>query len=201
MGTTLHLVSDIPPSVNHYLAYRAVLKNGKPIGTSYKTPEAVRYQERFRHYVWNEVRKQGWKLKPNKEQHFYVDGYFYFPRVDMDCNNYWKCLLDAITDTKKIWLDDNVVCERAQRIYYDPEHPRVELNIYPVDYIGIFDDLPQLEQFEAHCIGCNRYKRNCSLLENAKAGKIQKEIEQCQCKAYKQIATKGKSKKQGELKQ
>lgn len=194
MENVLHLVSKIPPSVNHYLAYRAVMKGRKPVAMSYKTPEAVRYQEWFRHYVWNEVRKQGWKLKPNKEQHFFADGVFYFPRVDMDCNNYWKCLLDAITDAKKIWLDDNVVCERAQRIYYDPENPRIELTIYPVDYIGIFDNLPQLEQFEAHCIGCNRYKRNCSLLANAKAGKIQPEIEQCQCKAYKPIAVKGKSK-------
>ena len=198
MENILHLVSEIPPSVNHYLAYRAVMKGRKPVAMSYKTPEAVRYQERFRHYVWNEAKKQGWKLKPNKERHFYADGVFYFPRIDMDCNNYWKCLLDAITDSKKIWLDDNVVCERALRIYYDHENPRIELTIYPVDYIGIFDNLPQLKQFEAHCIGCNRYKRNCSLLANAKSGIIQSDIQNCHCTAYKSIAKKGKSKKENE---
>ena len=30
-------------SVNHYLAYRAIMKNGRPMATSYKTTEAKKY--------------------------------------------------------------------------------------------------------------------------------------------------------------
>ena len=51
MGKTLKLVSPIPPSVNHYLAYRAVIKHGKPLAMSYKTPEAVKYRKEFAEYV------------------------------------------------------------------------------------------------------------------------------------------------------
>ena len=152
---TLNLVSEIPPSVNHYLAYRAIIRNGKPLAMSYKTPEATRYQTRFARYVTKQVKEQGWDLIPNKTQHFYVDCVFYFPRVDMDCNNYFKCMLDAITDSGKIWVDDNVVCERVNGIYYDAENPRVEIQISPVDYIGIFDNISQLEKFESNCIGCS----------------------------------------------
>lgn len=186
----LYLVSEIPPSVNHYLAYRAIIKNGKPVAISYKTTEANKYQKNFIKYVKQEIKKQEWSLIPNSVQHFYVDAIFYFPRTDMDANNYWKVLLDAITDTKSIWLDDNVTCERVQGIYYDSDNPRIELVISPVEYIGIFENKSQLENFKSNCIGCNRYKRNCSILRNAINGKIQSEINNYNCKKFKAIKIK-----------
>lgn len=181
----LKLSYDIPPSVNHYLALRTTMKNGKPLGINYKTKEAVKYQKGFAEYVAGEVERQGWVTSQDKFQHYYVDAVFYFPRMDMDANNYWKIPLDAITDTKLIWQDDNVVCDRVKRILYDSVSPRMELTIYPVDYIGVFDDTSQMDAFEAICIGCRRYKRNCSILRNAKLGKIQKEITDNKCSEYK----------------
>ena len=165
------------------------MKNGKPMAMSYKTAEAVKYREEFANYVRSEVIKQDWSLTPNKTQHFYVDAVFYFDRQDKDANNYWKVLLDSITDTQLIWLDDNVVCERVQRIYYDTSDPRIELHIYPVDYIGVFDNAPQMEAFVSKCVGCLRYNRNCSLLQKAKEGKIQADIKSGVCLKYKR--TKG----------
>lgn len=182
----LRLTVGMPVSVNHYLAYRGVMKHGRPMAMSYKTKEALEYQKWLIGYVQDEVKRQGWTLVPNKTQHFYVDAVFYFPRVDMDANNYWKILLDAITDTGLIWLDDNVVCERVQRIFYDTENPRIELEIKPVDYIGIFDDVSQLERFESRCVGCKRYKRNCSLLADVKVGKIREGVTSESCAEYKE---------------
>ena len=106
-------------------------------------------------------------------------------RKEKESNNYYKCMLDAITDTQLIWIDDNVVCERINRIYYDSKNPRIELHIYPVDYIGIFDNISQLENFESNCIGCSRYKRNCSILQKAKDGRVQEEIVDFTCLKYK----------------
>lgn len=182
----LYLRSTIPPSVNHYLSYRAVIKNGKAIGMSYVTQEAARYKKAFTQYVIDEVAKQGWYFVPNKFQHFYVDAVFYFDRTDKDCNNYFKVMLDAITDAKVVWLDDNVVCERVQRIYYDSQDPRVELTIYPVDYIGVFDNTSQLTRFKDNCVGCTRYTRNCALLKKAMNGYIQPEIHDGICEKFKQ---------------
>lgn len=184
----LKLISSIPPSVNHYLAYRAIMKNGKPMAMSYKTSEAIKYQKNFTQYVIEQVKEQNYTLKPNKYQHFYIDAVFYFDRIDKDPNNYWKCMLDAITDAKLIWLDDNVTCERVQRIYYDSKDPRIELEIYPVDYIGVFDYALQLENFEFRCIGCKRYKRNCSILQKAKEGRIQEEIHGLKCSKFNSIS-------------
>lgn len=179
----LKLVSPIPPSVNHYLAYRTTIsKSGKAIGLSYCTAEAKRYRKQFKEYVEQEVIKQGWNLQPNTKQHFYVDGSFYFPRIDMDANNYWKIPLDAITDTQLVWVDDNVVCERVQRICYDSDNPRVEFVITPVSYIGIFDNAAQFDSFiEANCIGCKKFKRNCSILNKAIDGRVQECVTNKNC--------------------
>lgn len=183
----LRLTSPIPPSVNHYLAYRAIMRGGKPVAMSYKTADAVKYQCAFTDYVKEEVKKQGWVLSHNPTQHYYMDCHFYFPRQDMDCNNYFKCMADAITNSRVVWLDDRQLCERVQSIHYDKTNPRIELIIRPVDYIGVFDDASQLERFESNCIFCTRYSRNCSLLKASKAGSIQPEIDGEHCEKFQRI--------------
>lgn len=194
----LKLTSPIPPSVNHYLSYRAIMRNGKPLAMSYKTREAIKYQQDFIKYVRQQVFAQRWRPLRDKLQHYYVDAVFYFPRIDMDANNYWKCMFDAITETGLIWVDDNVACERVQQICYDSKNPRVELTIYPVDYVGIFDNVSQMEAFESICLGCSRYKRNCSILANAKQGKCQDEIQDGKCLKY--ITDNKEKKKNGNSK-
>lgn len=168
------------------------MKGGKAIGMSYVTQDAARYKKAFTEYIKEEVVKQGWRMAPSKHQHFYVDAVFYFDRTDRDCNNYFKCMLDAITDAEVIWIDDNVVCERVQRIYYDPQNPRVELTIYPVEYIGVFDDAPQLSEFIDNCIGCARYARNCSILRRATEGYIQAELHDGICDKYNKVKERKK---------
>ena len=190
----LHVTSPIPPSVNHYMGYRAIMRGGKPLAVPYKTSEAVAFQKEFSHILVDAVREQHWKSDPDSSTHFYVDAVFYFPRTRMDCNNYWKVLLDTITDTNLIWHDDNVVCERAQAIFYDSTNPRIELTIHPVEYIGVFENASQLDEFESKCIGCTRYKRNCSILRQAKEGRVQSEITQMECSKYHKQDTKKESK-------
>ena len=67
----LKLVSPIPPSVNHYLSYRAIMRGGKPLAMSYKTREAVKYQQEFIKYVRKEVFAQKWHPNLDKNQHYY----------------------------------------------------------------------------------------------------------------------------------
>lgn len=182
----LKLIIEDFISVNHYLAYRTIMKNGKPMAMSYKTKEAKDFQKKFEEYIREQVKIQNWNMSLNPAQHFYVDAVFYFPRIDMDANNYFKVSLDTITDTQLIWVDDNVVCERINRIYYDSVNPHIELTIYPVEYIGIFDNQEQLNQFENKCKNCKRYSRNCSILNKAKEGRIQEDIQNMVCSKYKE---------------
>lgn len=182
----LKLTSPIPPSVNHYLGWRAVMKGKVPIVMSYQTLDSQKYKKEFGKYVEQEVKKQNWKKIDNKFQHYYVDCIFYFDRIDKDCNNYFKCLLDCITDTKLIWDDDNVVCERVNKIFYDSKNSRIELEIYPVDYIGIFNNHAELENFTSNCSNCIKYKnRKCNILNKAIEGRIQEEISNNICTKFK----------------
>lgn len=186
----LKLISPIPPSVNHYLGWRAIIKNGKPMAMSYETAEAKKYKKEFKEHIIEQVKLQNWNYEVNDTQHFYVDAVAYFDRTRKDISNVDKCLLDAITETQLIWKDDNVACFRPNRIYYDPNNPRIELTIYPVDYIGIFDNQEQLDEFEDKCKTCSRYKRNCSILKKAKEGRIQEEIQDLCCEKYKEVKEK-----------
>lgn len=183
----LKLTSPIPLSVNHYLGTRAILKNGKPMAMVYETGDAKKYKKEFIKYIHKQIEEQNWDVSVTTTQHFYCDCVFYFDRIDKDCNNYFKLLLDSITESESIWTDDNVVCERVNRIYYDSSNPRIELEIYPVDYIGIFDNEEQLNYFEDKCKTCQRYKRNCSILNKAKEGRIQEEICDLECGKYKEV--------------
>lgn len=192
MEQKLIFTSPIPPSVNHYLAYRTIIKNGKPMAMSYKTKEAKDYQKSIIKLIQEEVEKQGWKKSDNKFQHYYMDVVFYFPRVDMDANNYFKCLADAITDSELVWIDDTQLCERVMGIYYDSKNPRMEIEIKPVNYIGIFPDKEHYEQFVCKCKTCKRYKRNCSILNKATDGRISEDIVSFECRKHKAIEKEDK---------
>lgn len=192
MEEKLVFTSPIPPSVNHYLAYRTIIKNGKPMAMSYKTKEAKDYQKNIIELIKKEVEKQRWVKSDNKFQHYYMDVVFYFPRVDMDANNYFKCLADAITDTELVWIDDTQLCERVMGIYYDNKNPRMEIEIKPVNYKGIFPNQNTYEEFVCKCETCKRYKRNCSILTKSIEGRITEDIENLECQKYKSIEKEGK---------
>lgn len=162
------------------------MRGGKPIAMSYVTADAKKYKKAFTEYVKQQAKEQGWVMSDNRFQHYYIDTTFYFPRIDMDCNNYWKCLFDSISDAECVWLDDTQACERVKGIYYDTANPRLELTISPVDYIGIFDNRTQLDEFEANCVQCTRYRNGkCSILVKSKEGRIQEDVVNKKCSKHK----------------
>ena len=186
MSSELKLTVPVPISLNHYKGMRTFIKNGKSMTTVYVKKEAVEYKENFKQYLIEEIQKQNWNIEVNDKQHFYVDAVFYFDRIDKDADDYSKILLDAITETQKIWKDDNTALFRPLRIYYDNKNPRLELTIYPVEYVGIFDTHEELKKFEEKCETCRRHKNNCRLLAKAKEGRIQEEIQDLECSKYKE---------------
>lgn len=178
-------------SVNHYMSYRVIKKNKKTLVMAYKPEETKNFEKSFGKYIKEEINKQGW-IKPTKDKLIIMDTTFYFPRVDMDAQNYFKSICDIATNCG-VWEDDNVVMERVNRIYYDSNNPRIEITIYESDYIGIFDNKEDMDLFISKCKTCNRYKRNCSILKNALEGRIQEEIvkvDKWNCNKFKEIKIK-----------
>lgn len=188
----LKLTSKIPPSVNHYLGYRAVpsgkWKNGKEIHivVPYLTKEAKEYKKYFSEYAKKQIKKLDWDIEQTRDVHHYADCIYFFPRTDMDEQNYPKVTSDVLNGIA--YIDDKNVLFRTHRVYYDTFNPRVEIIIHPVEYRGIFDSQEHLDWFEDKCKTCKRYSRNCSILNKAKECRIQEEIdENFVCSKYKEI--------------
>ena len=156
-------------SANHYMGYRAV---GKRV-MAYKPKETKGFENRFGAYVKEEMKRQGW-VKPDKG-FIVMNTTFYYPRVDMDAQNYFKSLCDIMTNIG-VWQDDNIVMEHVNRIYYDNKDPRIEIEIYPSETIGIFDNEKDYMEFKSNCEKCKRFKRNCSIHNKALESRIQEEI-------------------------
>lgn len=180
----LKLVSPIPPSVNHYLGWKVVIKNNRPMAVSYKTADAKRYQRLFTKYVKMQVADQGWIKSKNRFQHYYMDCVYYFDRVDKDANNYFKCMADAITDSKVVWIDDTQLCERVQGIFYDPANPRIEITITEVDYVGVLADERELDTLDTQCHSCSRDIVKCKVRKAALEGRIQSGIDKGICPKF-----------------
>jgi crossover junction endodeoxyribonuclease RusA len=190
LSSQIKLTSKIPPSVNHYLGYRAIpkRKNGKTVHivVSYLTKEAKDYKEYFSEYAKQQVVEQGWDIEKTRNVHHYADCVYYFPRTDMDEQNYPKVTSDCLNGIA--YIDDSKVLYRTNRVYYDSKNPRVEILIHPVEYRGIFNGQEHLDQFEDNCKSCMRYLRNCSILVKAKEGRIQEEInDEFVCEKYRKI--------------
>ena len=180
-------------SVNHYTKLRSFITyhNGKPKANAvkYVTAEANKAKERIAKYAIDEVRKQDWSYSENRFQHYYLDCVFYFPRIDMDDQNHYKIVTDAMNGI--VFIDDSSVLVRTQRIYYDSKNPRIEITVHEVDYIGIFDNKQLFNEFNNKCSTCTRGKKNCSIKVKAIEGRIQDEITQVDnqniCSKYKQV--------------
>ncbi|KON87492.1 hypothetical protein AF332_12075 [Sporosarcina globispora] len=169
-------VKGIPPSVNHYMGYRGVRKGNGCMVMAYTKPEANKFKKEFSTYAKEQVELQQWDIESTRDVHHYLDCIFYFDRTDKDEQNYMKVLCDALNGIA--YIDDKKILTRTHEVFYDSKSPRIEITIKPVTYRGIFNDEIHMEVFENKCKICKRYKRNCSILNKAKEGRIQSEIDE-----------------------
>jgi crossover junction endodeoxyribonuclease RusA len=175
----LNITLPIPTSVNQAYKPRGYTSGGRTIMGIYKTAEAKQYQKYAIQTIKREIKQQEWIGNPlDKNLFVCIDAVVYFPRTDMDVNNIWKVLLDSVRDTQLIVPDDNKVLERAVRVFYDTENPRVELKIYYAPYVGIFESEEEYNEFKSsNCNQCSRQKRNCSIINKAIESRIVSEID------------------------
>ena len=168
-------------SVNHYMSYRAVKKGKFNTVMAYKPKATKDFEKNFGKYIKEEIKKQEW-VKPPKDKFIYLNTIFHFPRIDMDGQNYFKSLCDIMTSSE-VWEDDNIVLEKVNRIYYNPENPHIELVVTVSDHIGIFDNKEDYSKFiNTYCNNCKKgnkigQKGGCSVYKSALESRIQENLE------------------------
>lgn len=189
MKNRLKLTTILGVSVNHYLNYR-VCKHGKKLFVqSYKPEETLAYEKYLMNYLKNELKNSKWK-QPEPNKLIAVDMVYYLKRKDQDAHNYHKVLFDMMTKAG-VWKDDNIVMERVKRIYYDKENPRIEMEVYTMDYIGVFDSEKEYSDFiNKNCNKCKRSRLKCSIHKDCINNIINKNFSKNQCLKKKEIKTK-----------
>lgn len=190
----LNLTIPIPPSVNNdYMKPRGILKykNGKPLAMAmmYECGEAKKFKRDMIKLINEEIKKQ--EYDTTYEKSFVICEFtFFFPRINMDSNNYYKVFIDSITQSESgIWIDDNISMIKDNRIYYDSKNPRVEVKIYPAPYVGIFDNKSEYELFLlSFCNKCSKDSNKCSIHKKALESRVQDDLDITDkiCKKFKE---------------
>lgn len=174
----LCFMSEVPPSTNHYNSWRVISMRGKPMPSAYPSKEYKSFKKTFKPYLEKLMNDVDWDILPTQENHYYLDIVMYFDRRDKDPNNYFKCPMDVMNEI--VYVDDRTIISRVTRMYYtnNPDcPPRFEYELYPVEYIGIWDNKDEYDQFIENCKTCRNYKgHKCKRLNEFETYKYTKDF-------------------------
>lgn len=184
----LQMTLALPPSVNALYqnqAYRD--KSGKFVSTGKRilTKQGRELKKVITMQSQQQSREQGWSKDELGDDYIYMDTVIYFNRKGRDSDNIYKALQDSMEGV--IYNNDSQVLVRTQRVMIDRENPRVEVTFTPVDFVGIFEDKADANDFVAKCMSCTRYRNGrCSIMQDSLEGVIRQEIEKQNCTEYKE---------------
>jgi Holliday junction resolvase RusA-like endonuclease len=187
----LELTLPLPVSINKLYvnqhSWNPKTRSRVPTGKRIMSSQGKKVKDEIIKQATEQMKSQEWDYEHTKENYIYQDSIIYMNKLGRDDNNIYKLLNDSLE--KIVYDNDSRVLTRTQRILIDKESPRVEVTLTHVPYIGIFENQSQLDEFEEHCQTCTRYKRNCSILKQAKEGRIQEELDRDSlvCGKYKEV--------------
>lgn len=174
----LNLTLPLPTSLNalyiNKFGFNPKTRSRVPTGQRILSKEGEQTKQLIIDQATEQISKSSWDYNFTINNYIYMDTFIYFNRKGRDDNNIYKLLCDALE--KIVYENDSRILIRTQKILYDTDNPRVEVIFSPVEYRGIFESEHDLVEFEEKCKTCKRYTRNCSILNKAKEGRIQKEI-------------------------
>jgi Holliday junction resolvase RusA-like endonuclease len=175
----LKLTLPVPTSLNElYIneySWNPKKKMRTPTGRRILSKDGEKCKEELQQQTMDQMKSQQWDYDYTTTNYIYMDTIIYFSRKGRDDNNIYKLLCDALE--KIVYENDSRVLIRTQKILYDTVNPHIDVTLKPVEYRGIFPTEIHMNEFEDKCKNCKRYTRNCSILNKAKDGRIQEEID------------------------
>lgn len=182
----LKLISPLPPSVNSYLNYRVAQKGKRRFVQAYPNKETEIYKDFFTDYVKDQIKEQEW-IRPDKGKLVYVRCTFYMDRKRKDPSNFIKVPFDVLTEAG-VYVDDDIALPLADRVYIDPVNPRIEIEIFESDAIGIFDNQEDLNKFMSHnCNLCKKEPLKCGVMKKLLDNRILPEVKNGICSKRRPI--------------
>ncbi|GAA0071778.1 hypothetical protein UT300003_33030 [Clostridium sardiniense] len=175
VNNKIQFTTPLPPSVNDYLGYRVVWKNGKAIVFPYKKQEALNFMKLVANKLDKFIKEDKWK-ETDENTYVICEVDVFLNKKRRDSDNLFKVLLDSINAVEGLLYDDSLIIPRVNNVAVDVNNPRLEVILRVANKVGVFT----LEEYKAflknNCTECTRYKRNCSLLKACVENKIKKEI-------------------------
>lgn len=166
-----------------------VKKGNKIFPSMYESNESKAFKKHFQNYLKQLIANSDWDIEQTREGHWYLDCVFVQSRTNQDSNNFFKILLDSMTGV--LFIDDSNILVRVQKVLYNPKNPRFVATLKPVEYVGLFKNKEQLNEFEDKCSTCSRYRNgSCSILKSLKGNRevaeLKLEDSKLVCEEYKQ---------------
>jgi Holliday junction resolvase RusA-like endonuclease len=175
----LKLTLPVPTSLNElYIneyGWNPKKRMRTPTGRRILSKDGEKCKEQLQQLTTEQLKYQEWDYDYTLDNYIYMDTVIYFSRKGRDDNNIYKLLCDALE--KIVYENDSRVLIRTQKILYDTDNPHIDVTLKPVEYRGIFESEIHMIEFEDKCKMCKRYARNCSILNKAKEGRIQEDID------------------------
>lgn len=180
-------IDMLPLSVNEYLKPSYANKGGKIIPYMRESATSKNFKSKFRDVLKAKIKEFDWDIEDTKDGHWYLDCEFVQTRTNQDSNNFFKILLDSMTGL--LIDDDKNILVRVNRISYDSKNPHMELRLHKVSYIGVFDNLEEIDKLKTeYCSTCSKNKR-CALIKKGidgyESAPFYKDGEEVVCDSYK----------------
>ena len=178
--------TPLPPSVNDYLGYKVLWRNKKAVVFPYKKEKALKFNKLVKDKLSKLVKETGWE---EADEYTYVvcKVKVYLEKKRQDSDNLFKVLLDSINSVEGLLYDDSMIIPYVEDVKIDSKNPRLEVELYLADKIGVFNRDQHSEFIKKNCSNCTRFKRNCGLLKDSVHNKVKEEIsiETLSCTARK----------------
>lgn len=181
----LKFTIPVPPSVNalytNQAFYNPKTKSYQPTGKRILTKDGKIAKNRISSEAKMAVVNSDWNMEDIGDNMLYMDTIIFFNRRGRDADNIYKAIQDSMQGI--VYNNDSQVLARTQKIMFDKNNPRVEVTIYPVSFVGIFNDEEGKDDFIARCEfdeknGCSKFRNGkCSILKDCLSGTVREEIQ------------------------
>lgn len=192
MKNTLEIILPLPVSVNHYLGHR-VSRGKKKFVQTYKTQEALLFENTSRKIIQQELKNQNWQ-KPAENKYIRVDVVWFLKKKGMDTNNLYKMPLD-IMEKCGVYSNDSMVLESTVDYFIDTKNPRCHLKLTVIDKEGVFKNQDEKLLFcKANCHNCSKKKTSCTYFKKLLENRIITEVNLAENVCYKLKTRRTKTK-------
>lgn len=183
----LNFTLPLPPSANNYMDKKVERSGKRFVVKFYPSEEYVEFNHVATKIIKEYMKDKYWEVPP-KGIYLKLETTIYFNQLGRDADNELKPMIDTIKKTGLVFIDDAWVLPAVKNVYVDKDNPRVEVEIYVMDKIGVFRDEQEMLEFEeCNCKNCKKNKEHCPVYKGFLQNRVHDiQLDDMTCKRIKE---------------